>query len=578
MILFVVASAMLLSGACGVGEVVFEDVPTLIECGEPIQLNWTYVGNASSVFRAGDNIVIELSFMSMVIKAEVVSPRPLRYPATGAVVRFAGPRLVTPVDAFLGLFGSSVGTLMRTGSAAPSTYKSQVLCCSDCCRAAPNECGHVNSTFQCLGRRCAPAYCPTPSAAPGLLGCPCSTNVALPGYERCAGDYACDTPTEHGLCTALEIPQYTDRCSVASGIDSCAQRNASYSCLSTVGSYCRICGAGVTPFCRCDLRRSCTTRFCVDGRCGLIGCRWCPCGRWRTCAAGLVCNADQMCETAPVMNSTEQCNSLSDTAARQCDYAAQQNDIDDLLRSAPADEGLPVQLSQSVATACSKLRQVLICRARVYDGSSSGCVDAGIGATVSRLCEAIPAARLAALNCGLCEPEPCDSATPGCLRGMACIGGKCIIDPQYAICRNAASMVGAACPDLAKFEDKETVQLAAKVGAMTNVTDTACAALLAAHTNRSACYARVYADAGCMLPQTGPRHSLCTNDDMAKRIAAIGCSICTSLPTITFAPVGTNGPVAPVSSISLVPSDINAGCLRAPFLALALVVGAIGFI
>jgi hypothetical protein len=251
---------------------------------------------------------------------------------------------------------------------------------------------------------------------------------------------------------------------------------------------------------------------------------------------------------------TDLCKTTSETAARQCDYATQQNDIDDLLSSAPLDEGLPVQLSPSVASMCTKLRQLLICRARVFGSSNSDCVDGGIGVTVARLCDAIPAARLAALSCGLCEPEPCDSAMPACLRGLACIGGKCIIDPQYAICRNASSLVGPACPDKAKFEDNETVQLAAKVGAMTNVTDTACATLLVAHTNRSACYSRVYADAGCMLPQAGPRHSLCTNDDMAKRIAAIGCSICTSLPTITFAPSGTNGPVAPVSSISLVPS------------------------
>jgi hypothetical protein len=261
--------------------------------------------------------------------------------------------------------------------------------------------------------------------------------------------------------------------------------------------------------------------------------------------------------------------------AQQCDYATQQDDIEDLLRRAPLDERLPVQVSPSVAPMCAQLRQLLICRSRALE--SSGCVDTGIGATVARMCDAIPAARLASLDCELCEPEPCDGTNPACRRGLVCIGGKCIIDPQYSICRNASTQVVSACPDRAKRQDLETVVLAAKVGAMTNVTDTACAALLVAHANRSACYARVYADAGCRLPQAGPLHSLCTSDGMAQRIAATGCSICTSLPTITFAPSGTNGPVAPVSSISLVPSDINAGCLRAPFLALALVVGAIGF-
>lgn len=79
--------------------------------------------------------------------------------------------------------------------------------------------------------------------------------------------------------------------------------------------------------------------------------------------------------------------SASDSAAQQCDYATQQSDIDELMRSAPQDEAQPVLLTAAVAPMCTKLRQLLICRARVFDGS--GCVDSGIGGTVKRLCEAI---------------------------------------------------------------------------------------------------------------------------------------------------------------------------------------------
>jgi hypothetical protein len=570
MIFLCLLTAALLPGACGVGEVVFQNLPSIVKCGETIQLNWTYAANASSVFLSSE-LTITAHATSVYISMQVVSPRLLYYPATSAVVRFTAPRILTPVDLFLGLYGERLNVgRERTGSTQPDAFKTQFACCPECCLPAPNECGHVNETFRCAGRLCVPAWCPTPSAALGLFGCPCSTNTT---YLRCAGVYACDSPLEQALCIAPPPIRADTRCTFSS-IDSCSQRNSSYTCAGVPGGpYCRACTHGVTRNCRCDDQRACNTTLCVDGRCGSLGCLGCPCGRWRTCADDLVCNDMQLCESGPA-NATELCKTTSETAARQCDYATQQNDIDDLLGSAPLDEGLPVQLSPSVAPMCAKLRQLLICRARVFGSSNSDCVDGGIGVTVARLCDAIPAARLAALSCGLCEPEPCDSAMPACLRGLACIGGKCIIDPQYAICRNASSLVGPACPDKAKFEDKETVQLAAKVGAMTNVTDTACATLLVAHTSRSACYARVYADAGCMLPQAGPRHSLCTNDDMAKRIAAIGCSICASSPTITFAPSGTNGPV---SSVSLVPSDINAGCLRAPFLGLALVVSAVGF-
>jgi hypothetical protein len=378
-----------------------------------------------------------------------------------------------------------------------------------------------------------------------------------------------------GSCTLTDDPSRAS-CVVSASSDSCAQRNALFYChqaYATSRPECRPCLPGESN-CRCDEQYACKSSSCVGGRCASVGCRGCPCGRWRTCSDGLVCNTTQLCETAPA-NAAELCQSAWDSAAQQCDYATQQDDIEDLLRRAPLDEGLPVQVSPSDAPMCAQLRQLLICRARALE--SSGCVDTGIGATVARMCDAIPATRLAALDCDLCEPESCDGTKPACRRGLVCIDAKCIIDPQYSICRNASTQVASACPDRAKRQDLETIELAAKVGAMTNVTDTACAALLVAHTNRSACYARVYADAGCMLPQDGPRHSLCSNDDMAKRIAAIGCSICTSLPTITFAPSGTNGPVAPVSSISVVPSDINAGCLRAHFLGLALVVSAIGF-
>lgn len=366
------------------------------------------------------------------------------------------------------------GVRAENSSLSGSTFiTTRFVCCPDCCRAGPSACGHVNATFRCAGRLCVPP-CPAPSALPGLLGCPCSTNVSLPNSERCAGDYVCDS-TAQGVCSSTRPPSIGSSCIVTSDIDSCAQRNGSYHCVSSLGGRfeCRECPVGISS-CRCDDRRACVSRLCVDGRCGLLGCRGCTCGRWRTCAAGLVCNDLQICETAP--NSTEVCTGLSDTAAQQCDYATQELDIDDLFRSAPLDEGLPVQPSPSIAPMCAKLRQVLICRARVFDSSTnstSGCVDTGIGATVARVCEAIPAARLAALNCGICEPETCDAAKPACLRGLACIGGECVIDPQFAICRNASTLLYASCPDTAKQQDIETVQLAAKVGAMTNATDTA---------------------------------------------------------------------------------------------------------
>jgi hypothetical protein len=77
------------------------------------------------------------------------------------------------------------------------------------------------------------------------------------------------------------------------------------------------------------------------------------------------------------VNATEVCKSASDSAAQQCDYATQQSDVDELMRSAPQDEAQPVHLTAAVAPMCAKLRQLLMCRARVFDGS--GCVDSGIG-------------------------------------------------------------------------------------------------------------------------------------------------------------------------------------------------------
>ncbi len=567
--------AAMAASAWGVGEVVFQEVPSLIECGVPIQLNWTYVGNASSVFSNGETLYVTLR-ASVTVMADVVSPRPFRYPATSAVVRFTGPRASTPVDAVLDLYGVRIGSFgTPTGSTQPNTFKSQFTCCADCCRAAPNECAHVNATYQCAGRLCAPAWCPTPSAVPGLFGCPCSTNVSLPVYQRCAGDYSCDSNFENGLCTVAEDPN-GDRCNVASGIDSCSLRNSTYYCyvFATING-CRRCTPGARN-CRCDDRRECTNGFCADGRCGSVGCRFCPPGRWGTCASGLVRNEEQLCETAP--NVTETCTSAAATAAQQCDYATQQSDIDDLLRSAPFDESLPVQPTPAIVPLCTKLRQLLICRARVLDGS--GCADTGIGATVARLCEAIPAARLAALNCGMCEPESCDAAKPACLRGLACIGGKCIIDPQFDICRNAPARVYSACPDPAKKEDVSTVQLAARLGTKTAVVDAACAALIEARTAHSLCYARAYADAGCKLAQPAPRVSVCSGNGTAERIAAIGCSVCASQPAITVTPSGTigalDGPTTATaapggSTTAVVSADTSTGCRLAVALGLALI-------
>jgi hypothetical protein len=52
------------------------------------------------------------------------------------------------------------------------------------------------------------------------------------------------------------------------------------------------------------------------------------------------------------------------------------------------------------------------------------------------------------------------------------------------------------------------------------------------------CRCRLHAASGRSAP------FVVHKDDIAERIAAIGCSICTSLPAITFASSGTNGPAA----------------------------------
>jgi len=308
-------------------------------------------------------------------------------------------------------------------------------------------------------------------------------------------------------------------------------------------AYCRRCTPGARN-CRCDERRECTNGFCVNGQCAALGCLFCPCGRWRTCASGLVCNEEQFCEVAP--NATETCTSAAATAAQQCDYATQQSDVDDLMRSAPLDEALPVQPSPAVAPMCTKLRQLLICRARVLGGS--GCADTGIGATVARLCEAIPAARLAALNCGLCEPESCDAAKPACLRGLTCIDGKCIIDPQFAICRNASSQVDAACPDPSKDDDVKTVQLAARLGTKTAVVDAACMSLLEARAAQGRCFARSFAEAGCKRAQLPPHGAVCRETGIRERAAAIGCNVCVDSPLITAAPAVSGVPSGPTAA------------------------------
>lgn len=65
---------MMAAGAWGVGEVVFENLPSLIECGVPVQLNWTYVGNASTVFSNGETLYVTLG-ASVTVMVDVVSPR-----------------------------------------------------------------------------------------------------------------------------------------------------------------------------------------------------------------------------------------------------------------------------------------------------------------------------------------------------------------------------------------------------------------------------------------------------------------------------------------------------------------------
>jgi hypothetical protein len=562
--------AALLAGAWAVGEVVFQELPTLIKCGELVQFNWTYVGNSSVFSNTGKLFVTLTTVVS--VRVDMVSPISLSYPATSGVFRFTGPRTITPVAAELELYGIPVGVVgERTISTLPATYNTSFTCCLDldCCRSAPlAQCDHINSTFQCVGGVCAPAWCPaTTSTAPGLLGCPCSTNIFLPRYQRCAGDYSCDSTLERGLCT---VPggdlktKFDCTPDEFSRLDSCADRNSSFNCFKApIGTYCRACTPG-DPNCRCDDRRECKGAFCVDGRCkslfGPLGGQGAPCGRWRSCSIGLVCNEVQLCEIAPA-NSSETCTNVVDTAAQKCDYATQLDDIDDLLRSAPIDEALPVQSTPAVAPMCAKLRQLLICRARVLGGS--GCADSGIGGTVARLCEAIPAARLAALNCGLCEPESCDATKPSCLRGMACIDGKCIIDPQFAICRNASGTVITACPDPAKRGDVEIIELAAKLGTKTAVTDAACTALLEARMTRNLCRARVFAAAGCQIAQPAARGSACSGNGTAERVMAIGCSLCVPLPPLTSNPplstIASNPPLGTVKASAFASTDISTG-------------------
>jgi hypothetical protein len=567
--------AMLWSSAWGVGEVVFVDLPPLIKCGEPVQLNWTYVGNASSVFEgASSELYITAAAMSVSINVKFMSFYNPRYPSTSAVVVFNAPRVLPTIDVSLGLYGQrlTVGR-ERTGSTQPNAFKTQFACCPDCCLPAPNECGHVNATFQCAGRLCAPAGCPKPSAAPGLRGCLCSTNTSLLVYQRCGGDYACDSPLEYGYCSVAQNPK-NDLCSpmLVPTPDSCWQRNTSFACVQLpLGDYCRECVPG-NGNCRCDARRDCAIGICADERCASLGCRGCPCGRWRTCATGLVCNDNQVCETAPA-NATELCKSASDSAAQQCDYATQQSDIDELMRSAPQDEALPVLLTAAVAPMCAKLRQLLMCRARVFDGSN--CVDTGIGGTVKRLCEAIRGSRLAALNCALCEPEPCGTAKPACLRGFVCIDSKCVVDPQFAICRNAAPQVDTACRDPANQQDIATVQVAAMLGSATAVVNATCARLLEARTAHGLCYARKYAEAGCKLPQSAPGSFACRKNGVSEGLTAIGCTLCEKLPLSTSSPTvpdETSGPVAPGGSTVLSSADINTGRWLAPVLGIPLTI------
>jgi hypothetical protein len=227
--------------------------------------------------------------------------------------------------------------------------------------------------------------------------------------------------------------------------------------------------------------------------------------------------------------------------------------------------------------------QISLDRARVFDGSN--CVDTGIGGTVKRLCEAIRGSRLAALNCALCEPEPCGTAKPACLRGFVCIDSQCVVDPQFAICRNAAPQVDTACRDPASQQDIATVQLAAMLGSATAVVNATCARLLEARTAHGLCYARKYAEAGCKLPQSAPGSFACRKNGVSEGLTAIGCTLCEKPPVITLSPTvpdetapdgstGTSGPVAPDSSTVLSSADINTGCLLSPVLGFPLTIAA----